>query len=155
MTLVTEQMAAQSGGLGADSGVTLPFIVYGPSLPSPQLTEPLAVPWSQFERSVQDLHRFIQRHHQIPSAVWLGSQPVPPEAFLVALAKLIGENRKDRALSDQVTIVPAHLATGKYVAADSPELWSWPIFPAGFHSEHLVELARLQAWTLKPAKRNE
>src|SRR5207302_1620355 len=50
---------------------------------------------------------------------------------------------------------PALLATEKYVARDSPEIWSWPIFPTGFHSEHLMELARLQAWTLKPAKRSE
>jgi hypothetical protein len=33
----------------------------------------------------------------------------------------------------------------KYVSPDSPELWSWPIFPPGFHSEHSAELARVQA----------
>ena len=154
-TLMAERMAAQPGRLGTDSGFTLPFTVYGPSLPSPQLAEPVEVPWSQFERSVQDLHRFIQRNRQIPSAVWLGSKPVPPEAFLVAMAKIAGRNKKAEAPPERVTIAPARLATEKYVAADSPALWSWPIFPQGFHSEHLVELARLQAWTLKPAKRNE
>ena len=155
LTLVAERMAAQRGKLNADSGVTLPFTVYGPSLPSPQLTEPVEASWSLFERSVQDLHRFIQRNHQIPSAVWLGSTPVPPEAFLVAMAKITGEKTKGEAPPERVTIAPARLATEKYVAADSHGLWSWPIFPKGFHSEHLVELARLQAWTLKPAKRNE
>src|SRR5215472_7934729 len=81
MTLLAERMTAQPG---ADSDLVLPFTVYGPSSPSPRLTESIEVPWSQFERSVQDLHKFIQREHQIPSAVWLGSKPVAPEAFLVA-----------------------------------------------------------------------
>jgi hypothetical protein len=155
LTLIAERMAARPSRTGADSIVTLPFTVYGPGLPSPELTEPVDVPWSQFERSVEHLHAFIQHNHQIPSAVWLGSKPVPPEAFLVAMAKIIGEHKKRGALPERVTVAPARLATAKYVAADSPELWSWPIFPPGFHSEHLVELARLQAWTLKPAKRNE
>ena len=39
----------------------------------------------------------------------------------------------------------------QYVAADSPKLWSWPIFPPGFHAPDIMTLARLQAWTLKPA----
>lgn len=155
LTLITERMAARPGGTGVDSGVTLPFTVYGPSLPSPELTEPVDAPWSQFERSLQDLRMFIQRNRQVPSAVWLGSKPVPPEAFLVAMARILGENKKREAPPERVTVAPARLATAKYVAADSPELWSWPIFPQGFHSEHLAELARLQAWTLKPAKANK
>jgi hypothetical protein len=152
MTLVAERMGSQPG---ADTGVTLPFIVYGPSLPSPQLTEPVEVPWSQFERSVYDLRKFIQCNHQIPNAVWLGSKPVPPEAFLVAMAKIASKSGNGGAPPEKVTVAPARLATEKYVALDSPEIWSWPIFPTGFHSEYLMELARLQAWTLKPAKRSE
>ena len=155
LALVVERMAAQLGTPGADSFVTLPSTVYGPSLPSPQLTAPVEVPSSQFERSVQDLHRFIRRNHQIPSAVWLGSKAVPPEAFLVAMAKITAVNKEGVTPPEKVSIAPARLATEKHVAVDSPELWSWPIFPPGFHSEHLMELARLQAWTLKPAKRNE
>jgi hypothetical protein len=155
LALIVERMAARPGRPGVDSDVTLPFTVYGPSLRSPELAEPVEVPWSQFERSVQDLHAFIQHNHKIPSAVWLGSKPVPPEAFLVAIAKITAENKKGGAPPEKAVIAPARLATAKYVAADSPELWSWPIFPQGFHSEHLVELARLQAWTLKPAKGND
>ena len=33
------------------------------------------------------------------------------------------------------------------MAKDSPSIWEWPIFPPGFHSNHLMELAQLQeAW---------
>jgi len=152
-----EVMTLLSGWIAppAKAAVALPFTVYGPSLPPPSLAEPLEVSWSQFERSVNDLHLYIQRHHQIPGAVWLGSQPVAPEAFLVAMAKVVTHAESASGHPKTVTIEPAGLATEKYVAQDSPEVWSWPIFPQGFHSEHLIELARLQAWTLKPAKRRE
>jgi hypothetical protein len=151
MMLLSEWMASQPG---APADIDLPFTVYGPSLPPPRLDEPLEIPWSQFERSLNDLHLFMRRHHQIPNAVWAGSKPVAPEAFLVAMAEVAREARNGRH-PKTVTVVPARLATQKYVAEDSSELWSWPIFPKGFHSEHLMELARLQAWTLKPAKRKE
>jgi hypothetical protein len=39
----------------------------------------------------------------------------------------------------------------RYVAQDSERLWGWVIFPQGFHAPHIMELARAQAWTLKPA----
>jgi len=152
MTLVSEWLVAPPG---TDTGVTLPFNVYGPSLPPPQLPEPFDVPWSQFERSLHDLHSFIEHNHQIPGAVWLGSKPVAPGAFLVAMAKAASKPLNGGLHPEKVTITPTRLATEKYIAVDSTEIWSWPIFPQGFHSEHLMELARLQAWTLKPAKRSE
>ena len=152
MTLIAELMTAQPG---ADHGVVLPSAIYGPSLPSPQMTEAVEVSWSQLERSVHDLYRFIQHNHQIPNTVSLGSQNVTPEAFLVAMAKIAKKGADGGTLPERVTVVPARLATEKYVAVDSLEIWSWPIFPPGFHSEHLLDLARLQAWTLKPAKRSK
>jgi hypothetical protein len=149
MTLLVASMASPD----KNAGLLLPPTVYGPSMPAPPLGESFEAPWSQFERSVQDLYSFIQRNHQIPNAVWLGSKPVPPDSFCVAMAKVVSSTLDGGGPPEKVTIAPAHLATEKYVASDSPQLWSWPIFPPGFHSEHLMELARLQAWTLKPAKR--
>jgi hypothetical protein len=34
---------------------------------------------------------------------------------------------------------------------DDPSLWTWVIFPPGFRAPEMMELARKQAWTLKPA----
>ena len=50
-----------------------------------------------------------------------------------------------------VEIASARLTVGNYVAADDPKLWGWVIFPPGFRAPAMMELARLQAWTLKPA----
>ncbi|HEV2401929.1 MAG TPA: hypothetical protein VGS27_33670 [Candidatus Sulfotelmatobacter sp.] len=124
---------------------------YGPSSAPPGLDREITVPWQQFSSTVLDVRDFVMKNHQLPAAVWLGSTPVPPEDYLVALARvstglLSGENPPET-----VTIAPAELAAAEHVAKDSVKLWDWPILPEGFHSEHLMELARLQAWTLKPA----
>jgi hypothetical protein len=50
-----------------------------------------------------------------------------------------------------IQVRPAHLAAAEYVAADNPRLWGWVIFPRGFRAPAMMELARRQAWTLKPA----
>jgi hypothetical protein len=47
--------------------------------------------------------------------------------------------------------LPAELTSRRWVARDSAAIWDWPIFPAGFHAPHLMEMAALQAWTIKPA----
>ena len=47
------------------------------------------------------------------------------------------------------------MAAAKYVAADDPSLWKWVIFPPGFHAPNVMALAKREAWTLKPALRNE
>jgi hypothetical protein len=105
----------------------------------------------QFLSAVVDVRDFITTHHQIPDAVWLGSIPVPPEDYLVALSGISSRLLASQNLPETVTIAPAQLATIEHVATDSVKVWNWPIFPEGFHSAHLMELARLQAWTLKPA----
>ena len=48
-----------------------------------------------------------------------------------------------------------NFTTHKYPATDSPKLWNWPIHPENFQAPKIMELARLQAWTLKPAVRQK
>ena len=102
-------------------------------------------------RTVLDVNDFLEINGQVPSVVWFGSTAVPPESYLVALARVTRALIMKSQPPESVTVAPAHLAAGNYVAEDSPALWDWPIFPPGFHSSHLMSLARLQAWTLKPA----
>jgi hypothetical protein len=98
-----------------------------------------------------DVAGFLDENNQIPSVVWLGSTAVPPESYLVALAQTTQALLSTRAMPDSVTLQPAHLAAARYVADDSPRLWDWIIFPQGFDAPQLMALAKLQAWTLKPA----
>ena len=44
----------------------------------------------------------------------------------------------------------------QHIAKDTPQLFGdWIIHKEGFRAPKLLELARLQAWTLKPALRKE
>ena len=124
---------------------------YGPGLDAPALADSLNVSWSQFSRTAVDVAGFLEKNNQIPNVVWLGSKPVPPESYLVALARTTQSFVKTHTLPDYVTLPPAYLAASRYVADDSPRLWEWIIFPEGFDAPQLMDLAKLQAWTLKPA----
>ena len=124
----------------------------GPGSASPTLEKEIRVSLTQFLSTVLDVDDLVARNHQLPDAVWLGSTAVPPEDYLVALAEVSARMLTAQPLPQTVTLAPAQLVAAEHVAQDSVKLWDWPIFPAGFHSAHLMELARLQAWTLKPAR---
>lgn len=109
------------------------------------------VPWSQFSRTALDIQCYLEKNRSIPNVVWLGSSAVSPESWLLALASVATGIAQNAPPPNSVRIAAAQLATGRFVAEDSASVWDWPIFPSGFHSAHLMELARLQAWTLKPA----
>jgi len=105
----------------------------------------------QFTRTAADVADHLTKNGRIPSTVWLGSTPIPPEAYLAVLARLIAA---DKPLPEQIEIAPATLAAAKYVADDGPNLWGWVIFPPNFRAPELMALAKRQAWTLKPAVRH-
>jgi len=124
---------------------------YGPSSAPAGLEKEIEVPWSQFSRTTLDVADYLEKNQQIPSVVWLGSQSIPPESYLVALSQVAKKLIVEGEPPESVRVAAAHLAAAKYVAEDSPALWNWVIFPPGFHSPSIMNLARLQAWTLKPA----
>ena len=143
-TVVTNRM---------ESLITLHSTPYGPSSASygmgtDQLHE---VSWNQFSRTVLDVQDYLEKNLSIPSVIWLGSGAVNPESYLLALSKVTGLLLDNSAVTESVSILPAELAARRWVAKDSVSIWDWPIFPTGFHAPHLMELASLQAWTLKPA----
>jgi len=125
--------------------------VYGPSATVAALTARLVVPWEQVARTILDVQDELDKTSQIPNAVWLGSQSVAPESYLVAIAEAAQSLHQEAQPPDSVVFAPARLAAADYVADDSPDLWDWVIFPHGFHAPKIMALAKLQAWTLKPA----
>jgi hypothetical protein len=151
LDLLTSYVANASLKQGNGTALQLRSTPYGPSSPPPSLDRAIQVSLRQFLAAVVDVRSYVAIHHQVPSAVWLGSVPVPPEDYLVALADVSNRLLTARDLPQTLTIAPAQLAPAEHVSKDSVKLWDWPIFPEGFHSERLMELARLQAWTLKPA----
>lgn len=110
------------------------------------------VPWYQFQWAIQDVESALQVNAQVPTVVWVGGNPYPPESYLVALANVAGKLLEGKQPPQEITLAPAQLDAAKYVAKNTPQVWSWPIFRPGFNGKHLLDLARLQAWTLKPAQ---
>jgi hypothetical protein len=124
----------------------------GPSSPPVQQPGSFDVSWSDFAGTALDVADELAKTNQIPNAVWFGSKAVPPESYLVALAQVTTTLTQKGQLPETATLAPARLGTAQYVADDSPALWNWVIFPPGFHAPRLMSLAKLQAWTLKPAR---
>jgi hypothetical protein len=140
------------GAAGEPTGpICLGESLLGPTHTVSPLTEPVRADASQFTRTALDVADFCRRHGRIPGAVWLGSVAVPPESYLRALAQVALERLDRRALPESITIPAARLGTAKYVADDAAALWDWVILPAGLQAPAMMELAKRQAWTMKPA----
>jgi hypothetical protein len=148
--LLNEYVVERSAGRTPDR-VELKRTPYGPSSPVPALKETVMTDWSQFTRTAVDVADFVRKQGRIPSIVWLGSVGVPPEAYLNALARVTRLLVKGETPGDTIEIKPARLAVARHVADDGPHLWGWVIFPKGFRAPALMEVAKRQAWTLKPA----
>ncbi len=128
--------------------------IYGPARtfsPSIGGTKPTTVRQIELTETVRDVARFIQAHGRMPDEVWIGAQSISPQDYLATLAYLIlGWGRKEDD-GGYTPLLQGKFTVDRYVAEDSTKLWGWVIFPEGFHAPKIMELARLQAWTLKPA----
>jgi hypothetical protein len=148
--LLNEYVAERSAGRSPAS-LTLKETPYGPSSKVPILANPVTTDWSQFNRTAADVADFVKKQGRIPTSVWLGSKAVPPEAYLCSLAEVALTLLEGKEAPKEVVVRPASLAVGKQVAEDAPGLWGWVIHPPGFRAPAMMELARRQAWTIKPA----
>jgi hypothetical protein len=128
---------------------------FGPTEAGSAVADELTVDWSQFSRTAEDVADFVEKQDRVPSTVWLGSKPASPESYLVALAKLAMLLAEGQKPPDTITLKPASLAAARYVSDDRPGLWGWVIFPPGFRAPAMMELAKRQAWTIKPALLSE
>lgn len=103
------------------------------------------IPRVLFERGRQDAIEFVERHRRLPSHVWFGSERLSLGDFAATLA------HEDRT-SANVTMHRGVLAFEKHIASDGKRSFNWAIHPEDFDGSELLELGRLQAWTLKPAR---
>jgi hypothetical protein len=134
---------------GGKEPVRLSGTPLGPTSPVTPLSAALSTDWSQFSRTSRDVAAQLSLEGRLPPTVWLGSAGVPPESYLAALAR-VAIDLLDGKTPSTIPIPPARYRVGSRVAEDSPRIWGW-LFPKGFHAPALMDLARLQAWTVKPA----
>jgi hypothetical protein len=150
--LLTEAMAAfiERNELPAATTVAA---LDGPARPYPPATGRASETfvWSSFAEAVRDTRDYLRTSHRLPDEVWIGVESLSPADYLATLAHALEDVIASGKRPTDVTRREGRYTAERYVAEDSPELWSWPIFPEGFHAPRIIELARLQAWTLKPA----
>jgi hypothetical protein len=157
-----EQFALIVGWLArtAAQGQVPPAVDLAPLLgPSdrPPATEVAELPWRAFRDALRDADDEMRSRGQVPARVFAGTKKIAPADFLRAAATVA---RSVLAAPSPVfperVAIPAGtvLATERHVADDMPELFGgWIIHPEGFRAPRIVEMAKLQAWTLKPAER--
>ena len=134
-----------------------------PALLGPVETAPpghdLDLPWPAFRDAVLETDQEMRVRGHVPARIFVGATPLAPADFLRAAAAVVAGMLQSDA--SQTPMFPARVAvpggtavaTERFIAKDSPELFGgWVIHPPGFRAPRVMELARLQAWTLKPAE---
>ncbi len=104
-----------------------------------------SVPRAVFDRATADVVGFVSRHHRLPASVWMGSDQLSLADFTATLAAANGS-------STAVEIKHGELAFETHFATDPAKAFNWVIHPEGFSAPELLELGKLQGWTLKPAR---
>lgn len=103
------------------------------------------IPRAAFERAKADAAGFIRFHSRLPSSAWIASEQLSLADFTATLAG-------DNGASPAVLRRSGSLDFEKYIAADPAKAFNWVIHPEGFAAPELLEMAKLQGWTLKPAR---
>jgi hypothetical protein len=104
-----------------------------------------SIPRERFARMSRDAIAFIQFHKRLPDALWAESEKLSIGDFAATLAA-------DDGKSPDVAVRKANLEFEKYFSRDGKGSFGWVIHPQGFDGSALLDLGRLQGWTLKPAR---
>jgi hypothetical protein len=131
----------------------------GPDNAPPVSAGELRLGLSAFRAAVLDVREFMQTQHRVPARVFIGPDAVAPADFLVALASAYDSHSKNGTLPAAGEIplgVNTSVSPARHIAKDTPNLFGgWVIHREGFRAPKVLEVARLQAWTLKPAVRKD
>lgn len=149
LALLNDAAARQLRGERFDA-VELKATPFGPARPAPA-SDLTTVEAHLFRAAVLDVADAMARYGRVPSSVWFGSAAVSPETYLRTLAGVLPTLLDGKPLPATIEVRPARLAAARHVADDGPNLWGWVIFPKGMRAPTMMQLAKRQAWSLKPA----
>lgn len=145
---LADSIDAHAGFSPADHLLALlslpPAHVDGPLHRASTTFKDAAIPRPAFDRAKKDAAAFIRRFRRLPDQVWLGPDSLSLPDFAATLAAA--------PPSGPVPVRKGRLDIEARIGKDAARLYDWVIHPQGFAPESLLEMARLQAWTLKPAR---
>lgn len=146
--------------LGAGHALQFPLPargLLGPDNEPPTHNERTHIDWPAFRMALADVTSYIQTEGRVPARVFIGAEPIQPGDFLIALARVYefyqghGQPPVETGVELPGTL---ELVCQRHVAEDTPELFGgWIIHKENFRAPKVMQMARLQAWTLKPAVR--
>ncbi|MBS7612667.1 hypothetical protein KEJ48_00225 [Candidatus Bathyarchaeota archaeon] len=108
----------------------------------------------EFLKVSYDVKLFIESNNRIPDSIEINSVKVSPVDFLASEAELYMELYRGEK-PEEVRLIEGRFEPDSYVSIEGAKsCWRWIIFPKDFEAWNLVELAKLQTWTIKPATLN-
>jgi hypothetical protein len=122
-----------------------PVIVDGPTARGMTTYTRASIPVSAFQRIVSDVADFIRRYRRLPNEAFIGADTLSLPDFTATLASSL------LAPGEEVRIRHGAVSFESYFAQDGHKAFDWVIHPERFDGTHLLDLGRLQGWTLKPA----
>jgi hypothetical protein len=122
-----------------------PQMVDGPTALGTTTYSKPAVPAAAFRKAASDAADFVQRFHRLPNEVFVGSETLSLADFAATLAGSTG-------VGDEVKVVHGNVEFDRYFASDGRKPFNWIIHREEFNGAPLLELGRLQGWSLKPAR---
>jgi hypothetical protein len=121
-----------------------PRHVDGPTGRSDSTVKATQIPRDLYDRGKQDAIDYIEQHSRLPSHIWFGAEQLSLADFAATAAGDAG--------GPTVAVRRGKLEFEKHIATDPRRSFNWAIHPEEFEAPELLELGRLQAWTLKPAR---
>ncbi len=125
------------------------FSPLGPVARAPEPMNDTVVASLDFLRACYMVRDFIDEAGRLPSGVYMGDEKIPPADFLATASDVLVDSEDSGTLPSEVEFRKGSLALEKYVTGEGA--WGWVIFPEGFDAPGLIDLGKLQTWTLKPA----
>lgn len=137
--------------MNSRSPLKVPDHLLGPDSAPPTDPKPITIAWPAFRDAVLDADDYVQQHHRIPARVFIGPDAVAPADFLPVMAGVFMIQHlgppKNIGIPSGTEFLPA-----RHVIRNSPKVYGgWIIHRENFEAPKILDVARLQAWTLKPA----
>ena len=119
-------------------------MVDGPTAPGTTTYAKPTIPVATFQRAARDAADFAARFHRLPNQVFVGAETLSLADFAATLAGSVEGG-------SEIKVVRGNVEFDQYFASEGRRSFNWVIHPEGFDGAPLLELGRLQGWTLKPA----
>jgi len=113
------------------------------------------ITWEAFRDAVVDVRDYLRTNGRVPPRVFIGADYVSPADFLSGLAAAWCHIAEHHSRPMSSVKLGANLAVlpQRHVADKPVTPFTWSIHKPNLNLARILDVARLQAWTLKPAVR--